>query len=90
MAGGLIRECFTYRRVMMKKNGVFWRAPVLLPVLAILLAGAGCSTTYHYEKDAPVETQAALMWMGKEIKAVALDEAGVSWKVKSFLFVIRL
>jgi hypothetical protein len=47
---------------------------------------AGCTTTYQYEKDAPIETQATLKWMGKEIKAVALDEVGANWKVKSFLF----
>jgi hypothetical protein len=47
---------------------------------------AGCTTTYHYEKDAPIETQATLKWMGKEIKTVALDEVGTNWKVKSFMF----
>jgi hypothetical protein len=61
-----------------------------LLVCAVLGAGvvllAGCATTYHYEQDAPIETQAVLKWMGKEITTVALDEFGVKWKVKSFVF----
>jgi hypothetical protein len=47
---------------------------------------AGCTTTHYYEKEAPIETQAILKWMGKEIKTVALDEVGTNWKVKSFMF----
>jgi hypothetical protein len=67
----------------MKKQNIFWGISALALVFIVL---AGCATTYHYEKDAPIETQAVLKWMGKEIKTVALDEVGTNWKVKSFLF----
>jgi hypothetical protein len=58
---------------------------VIALTFIVLALFAGCTTTYHYQKDAPVETQAVLKWMGKEIKTVALDEAGANWKVKSFM-----
>jgi hypothetical protein len=70
----------------MKNNGFSRKALVVLLMSVIFLVSAGCTTTYHYEKDAPVETQAVLRWMGKEIKTVALDEIGINWKVKSFFF----
>jgi hypothetical protein len=55
-------------------------------MFVVMAVFTGCTTTYHYKEDAPVETQATLRWMGKEIRAVALDEVGTSWKSKSFLF----
>jgi hypothetical protein len=68
---------------MKKKHGLLG-TPVLLLVFGLL--AAGCTSTYQFVKDAPTETQATLRWMGKEIKAVALDEVGVNYKVKSFMF----
>ena len=58
---------------------------MLALTLAFGFITAGCTTTYQYEKEAPIETQAKLTWMGKEIQAVALDEVGVSWKVKGLM-----
>jgi hypothetical protein len=69
----------------MRKKCLFGTSGAALLFIVMALF-AGCTTTHHYEKDAPVETQATLRWVGKEIKTVALDEVGANWKVKSFLF----
>ena len=58
-------------------------AGLMFIVLSFL---AGCTTTHHYDKEAPVETQAELRLVGKEIRTVALDEVGANWKVNSLLF----
>jgi hypothetical protein len=56
-------------------------------ISALLVMGfvmVSCSTTYHYEKDAPVETQATLKISGPYQTIVALDEVGVKWKGSFF------
>ena len=72
----------TIKEFFMKKLSLITLAIVL--VLGFIMAS--CKTTYQYEKEAPLETQAILMWTGKEINVVALDEVGVKWKVKSVFF----
>jgi hypothetical protein len=70
---------------MKKSKGLVGASGTAMMFIVLAFLG-GCATTYYYEKDAPVETQAVLKWVGKEITTVALDEVGVKWKVKSFVF----